>query len=71
MFRIDVGFNPERGYGAALLDVQSNQQKGIRAGNIRQLMRLLGQAICDQEQRSRRFPLEKEEPSRIITPNGF
>ena len=72
MFRIDIGFDPERGYGAALFDVLAEKQKGIKASNIRQLMRLVGQAICEAEQKSRRFPLEHErsEPKRIITPNG-
>lgn len=73
MFRIDVGFDPDRGYAAVLYDVHAEKQKGIKASNIRQLMRLVGQEICEQEQKSRRFPLEheREEPSRIITPNGF
>ena len=75
MFRIDLGFNPEKGYGAVLLQVapdgKNHRQKGIKAGNIRQLMRLVSQEICNEEQAMRRFPLEKEEPSRIITPNGF
>jgi hypothetical protein len=72
MFRIDIGFDPERGYAAGLYDNLSQKQKGIRAGNIRELMRKVGQEICSEEQRKRRFPLEHErEPSRIITPNGF
>lgn len=73
MFRIDVGFDPERGYAAAVLDVPNERHKGIKASNIRQLMRSVAQAVCDEEQRQRRFPLEHErgEPSRIITPNGF
>ena len=72
MFRIDVGFDPDRGYAAALYDVQGEKQKGVKASNVRQLMRLVGQQICEAEQQKRRFPLEHErEPSRIITPNGF
>lgn len=73
MFRIDIGFDPDRGYGAALLDVHENKMKGIKASNVRQLMRLVSQAICETEQHKRRFPLEHErnEPSRIITPNGL
>lgn len=73
MFRIDVGFDPDRGYAAVLYDVQGDKQKGIRASNVRQLMRLVGQEICEAEQKKRRFPMESErsEPHRIITPNGF
>jgi hypothetical protein len=72
MFRIDVGFDPDRGYGAALYDVHAEKMKGIKASNVRQLMRLVGQEICECEQQKRRFPLEHErEPSRIITPNGY
>jgi hypothetical protein len=33
-------------------------------------MRLVSQAICEEEQRKRRFPLESEKSS-IITPEGF
>lgn len=71
LFRIDLGFNPEKGYAAVIYDVALDRQKGIKAGSIRQLMRIVSQEVCDCEQKSRRFPLEKEEPSRIITPNGF
>ena len=71
MFRIDIGFNPEKGYAAVLYDVGQDRQKGIKAGNIRQLMRRVAEETCFTEQQARRFPLEKEEPSRIITPNGF
>ena len=75
MFRVDIGFDPDRGYGAACIDVLNEKTKGIKASNIRQLMRLVSSSICDAEQQQRRFPLEHErgsaEPSRIITPNGF
>jgi hypothetical protein len=70
MFRIDIGFDADRGYAAVLLDVPAEKQKGIKANNIRHLMRLVGQEICEAEQKSRRFPLEHER-SRIITPNGL
>lgn len=73
MFRIDIGFDVDRGYGAALYDVHDNKTQGIKASNIRQLMRLISASICEAEQKKRRFPLEHErdEPSRIITPNGY
>ena len=77
LFRVDYGFDPERGYAAAIIDAQESARrqaevtKGIRANSMRQLCRLVGQAVCDAESKRRRFPLEFEaEPSRIITPNG-
>lgn len=73
LFRVDYGFDPERGYAAAIYDAQSAKSKGIRANSMRQLSRLVSQAINDQESLRRRFPLEfsREEPPRIITPNGY
>lgn len=75
MFRIDIGFDPERGYGAAVLDVVNERQKGIRANSIQQLTSRLRNVLNEEVERRRQFPLEHEktpeEPSRIITPNGF
>lgn len=72
LFRVDMGFDPERGYAASIMDAQANKMKGIRANSIRQLCRLVHEAICEAESQRRRFPLEFEaaEPPRIIT-NGF
>jgi hypothetical protein len=70
MFRIDIGFDADRGYAAVLTDVRNERMKGIKGNSIRNLMRNVSQQICEEEQRSRRFPLEHER-SRIITPNGF
>jgi hypothetical protein len=70
MFRVDIGFDTDRGYGAAIYDVRGERHKGIKANNVRALMRLVSQAICEEEQRKRRFPLESEKSS-IITPEGF
>lgn len=72
LFRVDYGFDPERGYAAAIIDAQSKKTKGIRANSMRQLSRLCHEAICEAEGKRRRFPLEMEisEPPRIIT-NGF
>lgn len=73
LFRVDYGFDPERGYAAAIIDAQANKSKGIRANSMRELSRKVSQEICDQESKRRRFPLEFEsqEPPRIITPNSF
>jgi hypothetical protein len=70
MFRIDIGFDPGRGYAAVLSDVQGERMKGIKGNSIRNLMRNVAKEICEEEQRRRRFPLETER-ARIITPNGF
>lgn len=70
MYRIDIGFNPEKGYAAAIYDVKGERHKGIKANSIRQLCRRIHEAVCDDEQKKRHFPLEHER-SRIITPNGF
>lgn len=72
LFRVDFGFDPDRGYAAAIIDAQANKTKGIRANSMRELCRLCHTAICDAESHRRRFPLEFERESpRIITPNGF
>jgi hypothetical protein len=69
LFRIDVGFDPDRGYAAVITDVLGERQKGIKGNSIRNLMRNVNQQVCETEQVHRRFPLEHER-SRIITPNG-
>ena len=70
LYRVDIGFEPERGFAAALADVTQNRTKGIKGNSIRQLMRNVSSAICEDEQKKRRFPLEHE-PKLIITPEGF
>jgi hypothetical protein len=63
LFRIDYGFDPERGYAAAIFDAQAGKSKGIRANSMRQLSRRCHEAICEQENLRRRFPLEMEKAS--------
>jgi hypothetical protein len=70
MFRIDIGFDPERGYAAVLSDVRGERVKGVKGNSIRNLMRNVSSQICTAEQQMRRFPLEHER-SKIITPDGF
>ena len=70
LFRIDIGYDPERGYAAVLSDVTGKRVKGVKGNSIRNLLRTVTREVCDAEQKMRRFPLEQE-PSRIITPNGF
>ena len=76
MYRIDIGFDPERGYGAALFDVVNERQKGIKASSMQQLTSRLRNVLNEEAEKQRRFPLEHEkapdEPSRIIIPgNGL
>lgn len=70
MFRIDVGFDPERGYAAVVFDVPNDRQKGIKANSIEQLTSRLRNVLNEEGRKKRSFPLEHER-SRIITPNGF
>lgn len=70
LFRVDIGFDPDRGYAAVITDVRQNRQKGIKGNSIRNLCRNVHQVICEEDQKARHFPLEAEHP-RIITPNGF
>lgn len=73
LFRIDIGFDPERGYGAALFDILNERSKGIRANSMQQLTSRLRNVLNEEAEKTRHFPLEHErdEPSRIITPNGY
>lgn len=70
MYRIDIGFDQARGYAAAIYDPLDRKAKGIKASNIRQLCRRIHEAICEDEQKKRRFPLESEAQSvqTIIAP---
>src|SRR5262245_17826041 len=71
LFRVDIGFDPERGYGAVLIDPKHGRQKGIKGNSIRQLLRRVSEEIANEEQKMRRFPLEheREATKSIITPN--
>ena len=70
LFRIDIGFDPERGYAALLQDPRNQRQKGIRGNSIRQLLRRVHEEVALEEQKMRRFPLEHERDAQksIITP---
>jgi len=76
LYRIDIGFDENRGYGAVILDVQAsiaNQgpvQKGIRGNSMEQIASRLRNVLIEEVHKRKHFPLESE-PSRIITPNGF
>jgi hypothetical protein len=70
MYRIDIGFSENRGYGAAILNVRNGMSKGIRANSPEQLMSRLRRELIEDMEKAKHFPLESE-PSRIITPDGF
>ena len=67
LFRIDLGYNAEKGYGATVLHVPTNRIKGIKGNSIRNLLRGISKEVAEEEQKMRRFPLEQETRS-IITP---
>jgi len=69
MFRVDIGFDLDRGYAAIVADVHDRKMKGIKGNSIRQLMRRVSEVICEEEQKKRRFPLESEKKL-IITPDN-
>jgi hypothetical protein len=72
LFRIDVGFDPERGYAASVLDLQNQRYKGIRGASIQQLTSRIRNVLNEEGSKMKHFPLEHEkEPSRIILPNGI
>lgn len=75
LFRVDVGFDPERGYAAAVLDILNQRMKGIKGNSIQQITSRLRNVLNEEMAKRKDFPLEHEhtpaEPSRIITPNGF
>ena len=65
LFKVAIGFDPDRGYAAVVHDCLDNKEKGIKGNSIRQLCRRIHEAICQEEQHKRRFPLEHER-SRIV-----
>jgi hypothetical protein len=75
LFRIDVGFDPERGYAASVLDLQNQRVRGIKGNSIQQITSRLRNVLNEEMETRRQFPMEHErspaEPSRIITPNGY
>lgn len=61
LFRIDIGFDPHRGYAAAILDLQNHRQKGIRGNSAEQLMSRLRQELIQEMNKMKNFPLESEQ----------
>lgn len=76
LYRVDIGLDQERGYGAVVCAIGPEnkvvKRKGIKANSIRQLCRRIHEAVCEDDQMRRRFPLETEAQSvpSIITPGN-
>ena len=70
MFRIEIGFDPDRGYAAIILDLQEQRTKALRGNSMQQLTSRLRHILNEEAEKARHFPLESEKSS-IITPNGF
>lgn len=70
LFRIDVGFSPDRGYAATIVDAQLGRMKGIKGNSPEQLISRVRNVFLEEMHKKRSFPLESEGAShnRIITP---
>lgn len=69
VFRIDIGLDEDRGYGATVTDVQLGRMKGIKGNSMEQLMSRIRNVVLEEMRRKRNFPLESER-ARIITPGS-
>ena len=73
LYRIDIGFDPHRGYAATLLDLPNARQKRIRGNSAEQLMSRLRNVVLEEMHKQKNFPLESERSnnnSPIIMPGG-
>jgi hypothetical protein len=73
LFRIDIGFDAQRGYAAAVLDIQHERQKGIRGNSPEQLISRMRNVLLEEFHKQRNFPLESEpggNHSPIIMPDS-
>ena len=70
MFRIEIGFDPDRGYAAIILDLQEQRTKAIRGNSMQQITSRIRNVLNEEARKARHFPMEAEKSS-IITPNGF
>ena len=76
LYKIDIGFDENRGYAAVIQDVQmsmakqANVIKGIKGNSMEQLASRIRHVLIDEVGKRRHFPLESE-PSLIVTPDGF
>ena len=68
LYQVNIGFNPDYGYAAVVMDIRDKRSKGIKGNSIRQLCRNIHEAICADDQKKRHFPLERESAPVIINP---
>jgi hypothetical protein len=70
VFRIDIGFDPSRGYAATVLDVPNDRIKGIKGNSPEQLISRIRNVFLEEMRKKRDFPLESEGGAQrnIITP---
>lgn len=69
IFRVDIGLNAEKGYGATVLDVQLGRIKGVKGNSPEQLISRIRNVFLEEMRKKRNFPLESEQnQKRIITP---
>jgi hypothetical protein len=73
LFRIDIGFDSQRGYAALVSDIQQERVKGIKGNSPEQLLSRIRHVLLEEFHKSRSFPLESEAASRnggkIIMPD--
>jgi hypothetical protein len=67
LFRIDIGFDEGRGYGAVVFDVANDRQKGIKGNSIEQLVSRIRNVVIEEARKKRNFPTESEARS-ILSP---
>lgn len=70
LFRIDIGFDEERGYAATVYDVANERMKGVKGNSIEQLVSRLRNVVLEESRKKRNFPLESEPRSPIIMPES-
>jgi len=69
MYKVAIGYNADFGYAAWISDCVDKREKTVKGNSIRQVLRNIHEAIAEDEQKKRRFPLERESASHrsIIT----
>lgn len=69
LFRIDIGFDPDRCYAASIVDAQLGRMKGVKGNSPEQLVSRIRNIVLEEMRKKRDFPLESERGnSSIITP---
>ena len=73
LFRVDIGFDEDRGYAAVLNDIPNQRMKGIKGNSPEQLISRIRNVFLEEMRHKRDFPLESERgaPSQIISTEGL